>query len=319
MINISSNDSIRSFVFQNGDKKDFPLLTIGRNSYINDMDIQVSPGSEIVNIHIGNYCSIGYKVMLLVDRNHDYKSISTAPILEIERKLHRKGQIIIGHDVWIGNNVIILSGVRIGNGAVIGAGTVVTKNVPPYAIAVGNPMKIIKYRFDAIEIKKLQSIKWWNWSKDKLDKNIKWFGKKIEVFTNEFYKDTNVDSSKLSLKEKSKDILFIPDFNDRYPIWEKVFLEYINTFSKKDDITLIANVKEKDQFKINKVYKNAFSETNSPHILIVKDQDEKSLFRNVDYFITTRSTSTMQYIDCADEFNVKLISGVDVPIFKKYN
>ncbi|WP_242663025.1 hypothetical protein [Clostridium acetobutylicum] len=96
-------------------------------------------------------------------------------------------------------------------------------------------------------------------------------------------------------------------------------MEYINTFSKKDDITLIANVKEKDQFKINKVYKNAFSETNSPHILIVKDQDEKSLFRNVDYFITTRSTSTMQYIDCADEFNVKLISGVDVPIFKKYN
>ncbi len=69
-----------------------------------------------------------------------------------------KGDIILGDDVWVGINVIICSGITIGQGAVIGAGSVVTKDIPPYSIAVGNPAKVIKKRFSEPLIEKLLSI-----------------------------------------------------------------------------------------------------------------------------------------------------------------
>lgn len=76
--------------------------------------------------------------------------------------------IVIGNDVFIGSNVTIIDGVIIGDGAVIGAGAVVTKDVPPYAIAVGVPAKIIKYRFEKEIIDKLIETQWWNWNDKKL-------------------------------------------------------------------------------------------------------------------------------------------------------
>jgi acetyltransferase-like isoleucine patch superfamily enzyme len=83
----------------------------------------------------------------------------------------------IGNDVFIGANVTILDGIIIGNGAVIGAGAVVTKNVPPYAIVVGVPAKIIKYRFSTSQIEKLQMIKWWDSSPHLFEKVTKNFFK----------------------------------------------------------------------------------------------------------------------------------------------
>ncbi|WP_285855697.1 CatB-related O-acetyltransferase [Paenibacillus camelliae] len=67
----------------------------------------------------------------------------------------------IGNDVWIGCNSTVLRGVTIGDGAVIGANTIVTKDVPPYAVVVGNPGKIIKYRFDEETISRLLNLQWW--------------------------------------------------------------------------------------------------------------------------------------------------------------
>ncbi len=69
MITVSCDDSIRTFVFNNGGKENFPFFTIGKNSYINDMKIQVNMGNEVINIHIGNYCSIAYNVTLCVLQN----------------------------------------------------------------------------------------------------------------------------------------------------------------------------------------------------------------------------------------------------------
>lgn len=83
-----------------------------------------------------------------------------------------KGDIIVGNDVWIGYEAVILSGVTIGDGAVIGARAVVTKDVPPYTIVGGVPAKPIKKRFSEENIKKLQSIRWWDWSKEKIAENI---------------------------------------------------------------------------------------------------------------------------------------------------
>ena len=83
-----------------------------------------------------------------------------------------KGDVTIGNDVWVGRNVMILSGVTIGDGSVIGAGSVVTSDVPPYAIAAGNPARIIRLRFDVKTVERLLQIKWWNWSIEKVLANL---------------------------------------------------------------------------------------------------------------------------------------------------
>ena len=74
----------------------------------------------------------------------------------------------IKNDVWIGANSVILKGVSIGNGAIVGAGAVVTKDVPDYAIVVGNPARVIKYRYQREDIEWLLRLEWWNFSREKL-------------------------------------------------------------------------------------------------------------------------------------------------------
>ena len=90
-------------------------------------------------------------------------------------KNYKKDNImtIIGHDVWVGANAVIMKGVTVGDGAIIGASAVVTKDVPSYAIAVGNPAKIIKYRYGKKDIKWLLELEWWNFSRKKLKELIK--------------------------------------------------------------------------------------------------------------------------------------------------
>ena len=88
--------------------------------------------------------------------------------LSKENKIEERKRITIGNDVFIGANVTVLDGVTIGDGAVIGAGTVVSKDIPPYAIAVGNPIQIKRYRFSEKQIDALKRIQWWNWNDEKL-------------------------------------------------------------------------------------------------------------------------------------------------------
>ena len=152
-------------------------ITLGNYSYI--VDVEVIDNWEGQHVLIGQFCSIAGNLSCLIGSNHNYHAISTFPfdsrvnfkdcppppekIQFPSRPSHVIGhQIIIGNDVWIGYNVTIMGGVRVGNGAVIGANSTVTKDIPPYAIAVGNPARVIKYRFDSEMIRKLQAIRWWN-------------------------------------------------------------------------------------------------------------------------------------------------------------
>jgi phosphonate metabolism protein (transferase hexapeptide repeat family) len=80
----------------------------------------------------------------------------------------RAHQVIIGHDVWIGHAVIVLPGRRIGTGAVIGAGAVVTEDIPAYAVAVGNPARVIRQRFSDNTAAGLQQLAWWDWPHERL-------------------------------------------------------------------------------------------------------------------------------------------------------
>jgi acetyltransferase-like isoleucine patch superfamily enzyme len=84
-----------------------------------------------------------------------------------------KGNVIIGHDVWIGAGALILSGVTVGNGAVIGARAVVASDVPPYAVAVGNPARVVKMRFPENTVARLLEIAWWNWPDARIAKAVR--------------------------------------------------------------------------------------------------------------------------------------------------
>jgi chloramphenicol O-acetyltransferase type B len=83
-----------------------------------------------------------------------------------------RGDIVIGSDVWVTFGSYTLSGVTIGDGAVVATGSIVTKDVPPYAIVGGNPAKVIKYRHTEEQIAALLEIKWWDWPEDEIRKAV---------------------------------------------------------------------------------------------------------------------------------------------------
>ncbi|MFQ6186457.1 CatB-related O-acetyltransferase [Sinorhizobium meliloti] len=134
---------------------------MGRYSYINSGFIRRA-------VEIGRYCSIGRNVTIGTG-THDIRGLTTSPVLPTPRNLtkyadeKRKKTVVIGHDVWIGDQVIVLNGVTIGTGAVIAAGSIVTKNVPPYAIVGGNYAKPIGpgTRFPQHICDRLLETKWW--------------------------------------------------------------------------------------------------------------------------------------------------------------
>jgi acetyltransferase-like isoleucine patch superfamily enzyme len=100
-------------------------------------------------------------------------------------KAASKGKIEIGSDVWIGESVTILSGVKIGDGSIIGARSVIAKDVPPYAVVVGNPGFVKRLRFPPDIIAKLLKIRWWNWPKERIEENIELM-KDIDKFVEKF-------------------------------------------------------------------------------------------------------------------------------------
>jgi acetyltransferase-like isoleucine patch superfamily enzyme len=128
-------------------------------------------GTELQNVaSIGRYCSIARNVTIGQDRKaHPLDWLSSHCALMHRRRLtssmpakEEVRQTVIGHDVWIGMDVLILEGITIGTGAVIGAQSLITKDVPPYAIVVGSPAEVLRYRFEQNTIDRLLASQWWN-------------------------------------------------------------------------------------------------------------------------------------------------------------
>lgn len=139
-------------------------IEIGKNTTINGPNTDLR--CMLNQITIGNFCSIARNVTFQ-EYNHNHQKLTTYMVRKnLEGKPFKedvisKGPIVVEHDVWIGTHCVVLSGVKIGTGAIVAANSVVSANVPPYAIVAGSPAKIIKYRFSENTISSLLQSQWW--------------------------------------------------------------------------------------------------------------------------------------------------------------
>ena len=178
---IGDDTTVERCLFQNN-------VIINRRSYINDSQVgrytYTGINTTMNWTKIGAFCSLARNVDV-GGFDHDYHKITTMPAFRFAQTKNGGGKLTeknqhnyyceIGNDVWIAAGAQILHKVNIGDGAVIGGGAVVTKDVPPYAIVVGVPAKIIGYRCSQENIDALLKIKWWNWPEEVLLKYIDYF------------------------------------------------------------------------------------------------------------------------------------------------
>lgn len=171
-----------------------PNISVGEftmyNDYVND-PMQFERNNVLYQypinhdkLIIGKFCSIACGAKFIFNSaNHTLSSVSTYPfpiffeewglnIKDVAAAWDNKGDIIIGNDVWIGYEAVIMAGVTVGDGAIIGTRAVVTKDVPPYTIVGGVPAKPIRKRFDNETLDELLKIRWWDWSEEKIARNI---------------------------------------------------------------------------------------------------------------------------------------------------
>ena len=145
------------------------MIKIQPESYIG-----VHANPYAARVIIGKYTSIanGLRIIIASHPSVIYDTVSNYPFYEKHKldypKCKVRGRVVIGNDVWIGENACIVGETTIGDGAIIGAFSVVAKDVPPYSIVAGSPIKILRYRFTNEQIERLLKMKWWEWDKEKL-------------------------------------------------------------------------------------------------------------------------------------------------------
>lgn len=168
-----------------------PLIMVGDYTYYDDPEDSENFERNVLyhfpfigdKLIIGKFCAISRGVKFIMNgANHQMSGFSTYPfeifgnswekVTPQAQEYPYKGNTVIGNDVWIGYEAVIMPGVKIGDGAIIGAKSVVTKEVKPYSIVGGNPVKLIRQRFSPEIIEILLEIAWWNWDRDKITRNL---------------------------------------------------------------------------------------------------------------------------------------------------
>jgi virginiamycin A acetyltransferase len=158
-----------------------PNIEVGEYTYYDDPDDATSFESKAVlyafgpeRLVIGKFCAIAAGVRFLMPgANHADLGPSTYPFgvfgppwdhtMDLVMGAPSRGDTVVGNDVWLGYQALVLPGVTIGHGAVIAAASVVTRDVPPYAVVAGNPAKLIRSRFDEQDVARLLRAAWWDW------------------------------------------------------------------------------------------------------------------------------------------------------------
>ena len=303
---------------ETGENKDYQSILfkgkykiiIGAHSKFAISKDQIAKSSEASitsTVFLGRYTSVANDVL--------FKTELASQLV----KANMQHQIIIGNDVRIGRRVVIFDGICIGNGAVIIAGSVVTENVPPYAVVMGNPARVIKYRYSPEIIQALQRIKWWNWSDDIVAIRAQEMTDIITFVTKYHQSDICIEGKAAEIlkerKEAGKTVYsFSLDNTSDIPIWEKVIDGYLRTFTKASHVSLFLEILPESMDvlplldkKIREIGENA------PEILKgrVNTGENLELIQNTDIYIASAHSRCMFYVDYADNYDVEVRSGFD--------
>ena len=329
-------------IYRDEDQKKL-IITIGARSYIVSGRLETFY-NENEHILIGKYSSLAHRLTFMIGMNHDYRCITTYPQQIIEEASApapafpltpmedpvSRHQIIIGNDVWVGANATIMGGIRIGNGAVIGAGAVVAKNIPPYAIAVGNPARIIKYRFDKDTVTRLQRIKWWNWPQSDIEEYLPRFNQNMRAFLDTFdvlpeqeTSPTYIETIKSIQKLKADGYqiaYFVPDFDIdvSLAVWPRVIESYLSTYTADNPIALMLALPEGDAYSTQTMVIQSLltqCEENAPLILSHTCSGKLSfsieVLQESDVYITTREGISSICVDYAADADLCIRYGLD--------
>lgn len=337
-------NKVRTYIF---DSKQDVRLTLGRRSYICSATLRAD--SSYVHVFVGNYTSISDNVSFIAGSNHYHEFISSYPMgvvfgakfdfnsCDFKNVSHNinKNYIVIGNDVWIGQGVTILDGVYIGNGAIVAAGAVVTKDVPPYAVVDGVPARIVRYRWDNSTVKKLNRIKWWNWSEDIIVENKRFFqSADIMPFIEAHYSSNligEIDNEYVAnLKQVKEDgyeiVCYRPDFSDNVikydnkSLNERVIEQFVAASIKKNMVLVIVML-NKEAIRYRKLIDNLYKKSTQKYGIYpvvniqVSDGIPMDVVQNADYIILTHQEGSMELVDYAVDYGAKILSAFALYIF----
>lgn len=170
---------------------DNPQIQVGEYSYYDDPEDSEGFARNVLYLFpfigdrliIGRYCAIARGATFVMNgANHRMSGFSTYPFnifgngwersTPLPQELPYKGDTVVGNDVWIGYEAMLMPGVRVGDGAIVAARSVVSADVPAYAIVAGNPARVVRMRYDETQVQRLLRIAWWDWDADKVSRNL---------------------------------------------------------------------------------------------------------------------------------------------------
>ena len=318
---------------------DTTVLTVGASSYLLEGTIL----SDHADIHVlvGKYSALGRRVLFDFSTSRDELGVTTYSFDEFMQEAalptYTRRQIVIGNDVQIGHDVTILGGVSVGNGAVVQAESVVTENVPAYAIVGGNPARVVKYRFDEVMREALQRIKWWNWSEEKIQEELPLLLGAPQHFVTRFAVpeeaevggDTTADTLQQLRAQGIHIYYFVPDFASSEQIWRKVFFAYLSSCTASDKTALLMDLPQNNDCRAQIAELGELLSVlgdNAPLVLTHETSEVFSpmLLRGADVLITTKEEVSSRCVDYAAGVGVQILYGGDwagdlFPHDKKYD
>ncbi len=330
-VEFCTHEYMQMTIASEGELNGFPMLSIDSESYIDGGEIQSGmnflPYEGRHCIAIGKSCSLATDIVFMIDMNHNYNSVFQGALPSIFNTRQfmttpRKASIIIQNDVWVGYGVTIMAGVTLHNGCVVAAGSVVTKDVPPYAIVGGNPAKIIRYRFDPEIIDGLQKIAWWDWPNEWKNQRRDDFIRPVEEFVEKYLSLVDkcppfADNSANMFSGRNV-VLFVPDVKEPYPVYPDVLRQYFAVDRPNVELLLYLPQEDSDKKSLRAIEKllNKYADRDCYVTLQAGTTlDERALMRDASYFVTTRSRPTVYRTCLADSFQTKILYGTDKPIF----